>query len=528
MLLALFYLSSLVTFSILHMPTRSKRFIHSIVTGYSAIAVNIVFSLLSIPLALSYLSKEEFGLWALAMQINGYLGLIDIGMSGAVGRYLADHKDDVNSDGYATHFATGNCVFIVQGLLVVVVGMAFSSYAPFLFSISPGLAGEFTFLLRILCVISGLSIAGRCLGAPLWGFQRMDIVNLVASLGLILQFGFMWLGFHLGYGLRSFVLTSIFPTLLALLVYAIVCKRHGYYPRWSKWFLPRWPIFKELFAFGRDGMILTIGSQLVNATQITIISRTLGLDAAASFSVATKLYNMSIQLFHKVVESAAPGLAEMFVRGQTTQFTQRYWDMIFLTIAMSSVGAVAIAAGNSAFISLWTGGKVIWSIQGDIILGLMVLTTSLSRSFMAVFGITKNFKPVRIIYFIEGIVFVPTAILSAHWFGVEGVLAASLVIHLLVTSISSTRAASKVLGSCRKIAAPSYQTTIMVGLGTSIAWLALALDLSPLARLAAAAPPILLGMLFAWRLTLPPEIRSQVQSLLTLWFGRLRAPFLGK
>jgi hypothetical protein len=33
-------------------------------------------------------------------------------------------------------------------------------------------------------------------------------------------------------------------------------------------------------------MMLSIGSQLVNATQITIISRTLGLDAAASFSIA--------------------------------------------------------------------------------------------------------------------------------------------------------------------------------------------------------------------------------------------------
>jgi hypothetical protein len=68
----------------------------------------------------------------------------------------------------------------------------------------------------------------------------------------------------------------------------------------------------------------------------------------------------------------------------------------------------------------------------------------------------------------------------------------------------------------------------MVGLGTGAAWLALALDLSPLARLAAAAPAILLGMLFAWRLTLPPEIRSQIQSLFTLWLGRLRSPFFEK
>lgn len=518
--MALFYLCSLVTFSILNMPTRSKRFIHSIVTGYSAIAVNIVFSLVSIPLALSYLSKEQFGLWALAIQINGYLSLIDIGMSGAVGRYLADHKDDVNSDAYATHFATGNCVFIVQGLLVVAVGMAFSSYAPVLLSISPALAGEFTFLLRILCLISGLSIAGRCLGSPLWGFQRMDIVNLVATLGLILQFGFMWLGFHLGYGVRSFVLASIFPTLLALLVYMIVCKRHRYYPRWGKWFSPRWLIFKELFAYGRDGMLLTIGSQLVNATQITIISRTLGLDAAASFSIATKLYSMSLQLFHKVVESAAPGLAEMFVRGQSAQFTRRYWDIIFLTLATSCVGAVAIAAGNSAFIALWTGGRVSWSFQSDLLLGLLVLATGLSRCFVGVFGVTKNLKTVRVLYFTEGLVFVPSAILAARWFGVEGVIAASVVAHLLVTFAASARAASKVLGSCRRVILPSLQITVVVALGTAVAWTAFWLGLSPLTRLACAFLPVILMVALAWKNIVPQELKASLLIRIDPWLDK--------
>jgi O-antigen/teichoic acid export membrane protein len=490
------------------MPNRSKRFTHSLVTGYGAIAVNIVFSLVSIPLALSYLSKEEFGLWALAIQINGYLGLIDIGMTGAVGRYLADHKDDVNGDGYATHFATGNCVFIVQGLLVVSVGMLFSSYAPVLLSISPGLAGEFTFLLRILCLISGLSIAGRCLGAPLWGFQRMEIVNLVATLGLILQFGLMWLGFHLGYGVRSFVLAGIFPTLFALLVYGIVCQKNGYYPRWGKWFSPRWSIFKELFAFGRDVTLLTVGSQLVNATQITIISRTLGLDAAASFSIATKLYSMSLQLFHKVVESAAPGLAEMFVRGQTTQFTRRYWDIIFLTLATSSVGAVAIAAGNSAFISLWTGGKVTWSVQGDIILGLMVLTTSLSRSFMAVFGITKNLKPVRIIYFVEGLFFVPTAILSARWFGLEGVLAASLVVHILITMLASTKAAIKVLGSCKRLVSPLLYGFILLAIAGTTSTISRWVELSPQLILIITILLFALAAGIVWFKVIPKDFRT--------------------
>ncbi|MFZ4388410.1 MAG: hypothetical protein ACOYOI_09690 [Chthoniobacterales bacterium] len=54
------------------MATRSKRFASGVVTSYGAILVNVFYTLLSIRLALHYLGKEQFGLWALALQVSGY------------------------------------------------------------------------------------------------------------------------------------------------------------------------------------------------------------------------------------------------------------------------------------------------------------------------------------------------------------------------------------------------------------------------------------------------------------------------
>ena len=71
----------------------------------------------SIPLALHYLDKDLFGLWALAAQINGYLILIDVGMNGSVSRFIADHKDEVN-DAVAQHRWAGirlACLHSVAG-----------------------------------------------------------------------------------------------------------------------------------------------------------------------------------------------------------------------------------------------------------------------------------------------------------------------------------------------------------------------------------------------------------------------------
>ena len=74
--------------------TRLRRFAHNVGSGYVALGANIIFSFASVPFALHYLSRQDFGLWALLMQLVGYLGLIDLGMSGAVTRLLIDHKDE--------------------------------------------------------------------------------------------------------------------------------------------------------------------------------------------------------------------------------------------------------------------------------------------------------------------------------------------------------------------------------------------------------------------------------------------------
>jgi hypothetical protein len=75
------------------MNPRTYNFVRSLGAGYFAIAVNIAYTIASVPLALHYLGKEQFGLWALAQQITGYLILLDLGVSSAVSRFIADRKD---------------------------------------------------------------------------------------------------------------------------------------------------------------------------------------------------------------------------------------------------------------------------------------------------------------------------------------------------------------------------------------------------------------------------------------------------
>lgn len=496
------------------MPTRSKRFIAGLLTGYGSIAANIVFTMASIPLALHYLDKEHFGLWALAAQVNGYLNLIDLGMSGAVSRFIADHKDEVDGGDYGSHLLTSGMVFAIQGLLIAVVGISFSWFAPALFAIPPGLAGDFRGLLMLLAGITGFSVALRSLGAPLWAFQRSDVINNCATLGVISTLILLWFGFWSGWGVFGFAFAQI-PGLLGIpMAYAWVCHRNGYYPATGHWGKPSLAVFKRIFHFGKDNLLVTLGSQLVNASQIMIISRWVGLDAAATFAVSTKVYGMAMLLVANPIAAAAAGLTELHVRGENQRFVRRYWELIALTLAASTLVATGLAAGNRSFVSVWTRGSIEWPWVGDMILALLIVLRNLNGNFIGLFGLVKDWRPVRLICLAEGLVFMPIAVVLAKPYGLMGVLTASLISHLLVTTTFSARAASRVLGSPVRI---SKGLTVSLGLIAAAAifgWAGSRVSLNPLYMLIATSGVSLIAGVVIWRLILPYATRLEITARL--------------
>src|SRR5208282_1117622 len=102
--------------------SRFKRFAHSLVSGYMQLGVNSLFTLASVPLALHYLDKEEFGLWALTSQIAGYIALIDLGLTAAASRILIDYKDHQKHGEYGGVIQTGAWVGLSQAALIFLVG----------------------------------------------------------------------------------------------------------------------------------------------------------------------------------------------------------------------------------------------------------------------------------------------------------------------------------------------------------------------------------------------------------------------
>ena len=483
-----------------------------------------IYSLASIPLALHYLSMDQFGLWALVTQIGSYLLLIDLGMSGSVSRILIDHKDTKSDGIYGAVLQTGAFVLLVQGLCIALVGILLAWWLPAIIEVPAHFVSTFRILTAGQCILLGIFFVGRVFTHMLQAHQRYDIINYSQIGQLGVNLAVQWLAFHRGLGLYSLLIAGAVGSLFGLAMTAAPSILLGLLPPKGSWGRPTYPLFKNIFAYGNDLFMLVIGYQLLTASQIIIITRTLGLPFAADWSIATRTFTLAQQVVGRIFDFSSSALGEMFVRNEQTRLEQRFRELFVLTAAASIFVSVSVAVCNGSFVTILTKGRVSWPPGNDILLALLLVLGCLVRCHIGLMGVTKQIGGMRYIYFLEGIVFVLGAIAGAHFIGMPGILVAALLANVAFSGSYGTRRTARYFGvSTRQIAfqwlqAPLKFLLILAPLGAGL-WFG-TIMLPPLVRLLLNSAVMgLAGLGLLWRVGLPESFRQELKAA----FGRLRS-----
>ena len=410
-----------------------KNFTRALFAGYLSLGVNIFYSLASVPLALHYLGKAEFGLWALVSQMSGYTALIDLGMAGSVSRILIDHKDDRESGAYGGVVQVGALVGLAQGVMVIVAGIGLSTLAGSLLRVPTELRQEFFWLMIGQSVLLGLGFAARIFGQLLTAHQRLDISNHGTSAFFILSLGVMWACFVGGMGIYGFLAAQTLMTTGSIAVSILGCLRLGFLPRGQEWGRVTMARFRELFGFGGDIFIFSLGSQLINASQSILLTRLMGLETAAVWNVGARVYQMLTQITFRFFDYSAPTLAEMMVRGERERLAERFKQIVIFSLGVAVAAGGVFALCNSAFIAVWTHGRIVWPPINDLLLAVWLVVCVAMHAHTGFVGQTKQFDFMRYLFILEGSAFVGLTIAFYRVGGITTMLAVSILCTALLS-----------------------------------------------------------------------------------------------
>jgi O-antigen/teichoic acid export membrane protein len=417
----------------IHKMSRLKKFTHSLVSGYVSVGANIFYTLASVPLALHYLGKPEFGLWALVAQISGYIALIDFGMANSVSRFLIDHKDDRRDGAYGSVIKTSVLVGLVQGGLIILAGGVLALLAGSALHVPDDLQRKFAWLVIGQSLLTGLSFATRVFNYLLIAHQRLDIPNYGYTLTFFLSLAGMWAGMAAGWGVYGFLAGQAVSTLGNVVINGLGCMRLNLFPGRGEWGGVTWVRFRELFAYGRDNFLIGVGWQFISASQTILLTRFLGLETAAVWSVCTRSFGVVTMLVWRIFDFSTPALAEMMVRGERDRLLRRFQDITVFSASLSVVGAVLLAVCNSPFVWFWTSGKIHWSPVNDLLLGVSCFLATAVRPHTTLAVQTKLFGFLRFIFLVEGLAFVGLNLLAYRLAGMTTLLVLSILCTLSFT-----------------------------------------------------------------------------------------------
>lgn len=419
--------------------SRLHQFVQGVSASWLATLATIIYSLLSVPIALKYLSVDEFGLFVLLLQVAGYFSLAEVGMSAATARILIDHKDNPNSGCYGSVILTGFYVFAVQALIVLTIGIAVAPWIVGLVGVTAAFTETATFLLRWLAATSALNLTFRMYGAVLYANKRLDLIHAFMGVNNLLGLALLTIILATGGGLLSLVWLFIVQAVIGVFLPALACHRLGLLPSKGCWGRASMERFRHLFGFSKDIFLVNVGNHVLEASQLIIVSRTMGLSSAAIWSVSTKLFTLIFQLVAKIQGTAIVFFAEMMVRGENAKLAARFRNIYQLTAGISVVVLVAAVTINQHFVSVWAGSSLAWSIDLSALLATLVFLNALTRCGADFIVHTKNIAAFRYVYFTEAIAFVIMAIWLGDKYGFYGILGASLSCVLLFRAVYITK-----------------------------------------------------------------------------------------
>ncbi len=421
------------------------------VRGFSAL-VNIV----TVPMMLSHLGRERFGVWSATLAIAAFFTLADGGVTNGLIQKVANAHGASNRVRIRALIASAlatTALFVLAFLIGAVIIAAVTDWR-WVFNVSDqGIADEAKFAVIALCVGYAFSFPPTVVRQARMGLMEGAQVNLWDMAGNFLSLASILLAVHFNLGLVGIAVAWSFPPALvraaAALVY-LAGKGRDIIPRWSDVTTRE---MRALVVGGSAFMGYSIAQILVMQSDQIMIARLLGPDAVADYAVVQRIF-IQIQVVASLVLAAQLGAyGEALTRSDDVWIKRQLLWTLGGTALISSVGSGLIALFITPILQLWIGGQIEPNPLLVDAMAAYIVITSIANVFTYFFLALGQFQRVMIPLAAMIFINIPLSLFLIGKVGNAGAIIAtscSYVITMLIPGAFAARAVLNRLPAVRE------------------------------------------------------------------------------
>lgn len=381
--------------------------------------IQLCVAFLLTPLIIHSLGERLYGFWTLVSVFIGYYGLLDMGLSGAVSRFLARAAGSENIQEINKIYNTAFVLFSGIGVIAFLATIIVVVFAPF-FIQSQEDALLFQSVILILGVNVAISFPVRVFIGVLNSQMEFQLLSMIHIGSLLLRTILIVLALTMGYKIFAIALISFLTSMVSnfLCIYFARKKESIIYMD-RKLFDPG--TVKVLFNHSYLAFITQMADILIFRIDALVISFYLSLSAVAHYEIAAVL----VQYFNQLIGHAIGVLTPYFSRMEGVQNQVGTREALYFGIKISTTISCFVGFGfifwGSAFIERWVGGNFLDAYAPLVVLTVaMFLNVCQTPAISLLFGTSKH-KIYAQINVVEGLANLVLSLILVRYYGILGV-----------------------------------------------------------------------------------------------------------
>lgn len=420
---------------------RSNNVVKNIIGSLMLKGVSIVVQLMLVPLTLSFLSEELYGIWLTVSSIVLWLNFFDVGFSFGLKNKLAEaiaHNDyERGKQLVSTTYGMLTLIFIPLGIILefVVPAINWSRFLNVAVTYNPVLCN----VMRILVIAFTLQMIFNTIGTIVAAYQKVALSSSFAVVGNIITLIAIWLLtkfstpslINLAYAVSGipvvvFTLSSIilFNGRLKAVKPSITAFRRS--------------AIKDLFSLGVKFFIIQIQMIVMQQATNILISNVSGPDFVAYYNVAYRYMSVGMMLFSLVMGPMWPAFTDAYAKGDFPWMRNIYKKLTTLYfIVFAGIWLMFIV--SPLVYRLWVGDEIEIPIIMTLVLTIYLsisIWDSLQISLINGIGTIKLQTYITLI----GIIFhIPLSFLLGRFIGAYGVVVSMSFITLIYACAFTTQ-----------------------------------------------------------------------------------------
>lgn len=396
--------------------------------------INILTTLLIVPLTIHYVNPTQYGIWLTLSTIIIWISYFDIGLSqGFRNRFSeAIAKNDITSakEYVSTTYVLMFFIFLLAGIMCSIINRYLDWCA--ILKVDSSLFIELRSVFQILIVFFCINMVAGIIATLMTAYQKPALASLLTTAGQVFTLIALFIMTKTIRGSLinlSFAYSGI-PCLFLILASCYLFNRKTYRALKPNIHSVRLHLTSKILGLGWQFFVIMISMLFIYQFMNILISRNFGPTAVTQYNIAYKYFNVVYMIAIIVINPFWSAFTDAYVK------QDKQWMMHSLKILeklwIATIPLLLLMLLCSSWIyRLWIGKAVNVPFGLSLAISIFVLLQTLSNIYMYLINGTGKVRIQLIIYLFFAVVAIPIMDYCCKRFGIESILTVPSIVYII-------------------------------------------------------------------------------------------------